>query len=82
MQRDSRINLAGSISSVTLAEIFSSGGFYFFSGRFSNANLEEFGSRLVHYFPYSLQSFAFWMGVVMVVHVAFALTRVSSHRQA
>jgi hypothetical protein len=61
--------LGGSLlASVTLAEIFSSGGFYFFSGRFADTSLLEFGSRLLMYFPDSLQSFAFWMIVAMGVH--------------
>jgi hypothetical protein len=57
------------LGSVTLAELFSSGGFYFFSGRFVDISLAEFGGRLVKYFPYSLQSFAFWMGIAIAVHV-------------
>jgi hypothetical protein len=60
------------LAGVMLAEVFSSGGFYFFSGRFADTNLAEFGSRLLMYFPYSLQSFVFWMSVAMIVHAAFS----------
>jgi hypothetical protein len=73
---------ASLLGSVALAEIFSSGGFYFFSGRFADTSLVEFGSRLLMYFPYSLQSFAFWAGVAIAVHVAFALMQSSKHHQA
>jgi hypothetical protein len=63
------------LAGVALAEIFSSGGFYFFSGRFADTSLTEFGSRLLMYFPYSLQSFAFWMAIAVAVHVVFSLTQ-------
>ncbi|HQR51140.1 MAG TPA: hypothetical protein PKW44_05840 [Methylophilaceae bacterium] len=66
---------ASLLSGVVLAEIFSSGGFYFFSGRFADTNLAEFGNRLLMFFPYSLQSFAFWTGVAIVVHVVMALSQ-------
>lgn len=59
----------------TLAEMFSSGGFYFFSGRFAETSMSEFATRLVQYFPYSLQSFAFWVSVLAIVHIAFVLAR-------
>jgi hypothetical protein len=69
-------------ASVTLAEIFTSGGFYFFSGRFADTSLAEFGTRLVQYFPYTLESFAFWAGVALIVHVALALVRGEARKQA
>jgi hypothetical protein len=75
--------LVGSLAvGVTLAEVFSSGGFYFFSGRFAETSLAEFGSRLMMYFPQTLQSFAFWVGVAVIVHVAFALTMGNTKRHA
>jgi hypothetical protein len=68
--------------SVTLAEIFTSGGFYFFSGRFADTSLAEFGSRLMQYFPYTLNSFAFWAGIALIVHIAFALVQGNVRKQA
>ena len=73
---------ASLLGSVTLAEMFTSGGFYFFSGRFADTSLAEFGSRLVKYFPHTLESFAFWMGIVMVVHVALTLSQASKQHRA
>ncbi len=73
---------ASLLGSVTLAEMFTSGGFYFFSGRFVDTNVAEFAGRLVKYFPHALQSFAFWMGVAIIVHVAFVLTRAKARHQA
>jgi hypothetical protein len=56
------------------SELFSSGGFYFFGGRYVDPTLAEFGSRLVQYFPRMLSSFAFWVATATVVHLAFAYT--------
>ena len=56
-------------------ELFSSGGFYFFSGRFAAPTFSEFASRLVTYFPASLQSLAFYVGIAALLHVAFTLLR-------
>lgn len=68
--------------SVVAAEIFTSGGFYFFSGRFADTSFAEFASRLAQYFPSTLNSFAFWAGIALVVHVAFALVHGSARKQA
>ncbi|OIQ86830.1 hypothetical protein GALL_312980 [mine drainage metagenome] len=70
--------VAGSL----LAEIFSSGGFYFFSGRFADASLAGFGPLLLQYFPQSLASFAFWMGTALAVHVALTMVQAGKHRHA
>lgn len=66
--------LAGSVAiAATVSELFSSGGFYFFGGRFAETNLVEFGSRLAKYFPQQLEGIAFWLGTALVIHVIFAL---------
>lgn len=69
--------LAGAV----VCELFSSGGFYFVSGRFAEATLAEFGARLVTYFPRDLQSLAFYVGLAAVVHALFGLIRgVPAHK--
>jgi hypothetical protein len=74
--------LLGSLAvSVVAAEAFSSGGFYFFSGRFADTSLTEFAARLVQYFPYTLNSFAFWASIALIVHVAFVLMQGSARKQ-
>lgn len=66
--------LAGSVViGAALCEIISSGGFYFFSGRFVETSLVELGLRLAKYFPSSLESLAFWLGIAIVVHIVFTL---------
>lgn len=61
--------LAGSV----LAHLFSSGGFYYFSGKYADPTLVEFGQRSVKYFPSSLGTLLFYVGVALLVHVVFKL---------
>lgn len=70
----SLLPLGGSvIVAAAVSELFSSGGFYFFSGRFADPTIVEFSSRLVKYFPRQIENLGFWLGVALVVHVCFAL---------
>ncbi len=64
---------AATLAGSALCELFSSGGFYFFSGRFAEPNLAEFASRLVKYFPGSLQAIAFYILCASLLHAAFTL---------
>ncbi|MDD2933973.1 MAG: hypothetical protein PHO76_08825 [Methylotenera sp.] len=66
--------LVGSVAiAATVSELFSSGGFYFFGGRYPDPTLAVFGERLMKYFPHQLENISFWLGVALIVHVAFAL---------
>lgn len=65
---------AAALAGAAVCELVSSGGFYFFSGRFNDPTLAEFGARLVKYFPGYLQSLAFYVGIAAVVHALFGLT--------
>jgi hypothetical protein len=66
------------IVGLVLCELFSSGGFYFFSGRFEETTFVEFSERLIKFFPMYIESFLFYAGIALVTHVAFAL----AHQQA
>jgi hypothetical protein len=71
--------LAGfALGGAVLAELFSSGGFYFFSGRFAEPTLSEFIPRFVKYFPQALSSMALYLGLAASIHAAVAV----SHRGA
>lgn len=59
----------------TTCEVISSGSFYFFSGRFADTTLMEFGARLIKYFPHSIQSVLFYIAIAAVTHIVFVLTR-------
>ncbi len=71
------------LASASLCEVISSGGFYFFSGSFEATSLAEFGVRLVKYFPFNLQSMAFYVGMAVIVHLVFTLVSdsVKQHRR-
>jgi hypothetical protein len=64
------------IVGAAVSEFFSSGGFYFFSGRFEPA-LTEFGPHLARYFPMFLASMVFYVGLAAVVHAALGALGVS-----
>jgi len=51
-----------------LCELFSSGGFYFFSGRFAETTLTGFGERLIDYFPLYVESFLFYVVIAIGLH--------------
>ena len=68
--------LAGAVMiGAVVCELFSSGGFYFFSGRFAEPTLAEFAVRLMTFFPRYLQSLAFYVGIAAVVHALFGIVR-------
>jgi len=73
--------LGCALAGAVLAELFSSGGFYFFSGRFADPSLAEFIPRLARYFPAMLSSMAPYLGLAAVVHVTVAGQR-GAPRQA
>lgn len=60
---------------VSLAELLTSGGFYFFSGRFAEPTLAGFVPRFATYFPNMLGTFMLYLGAAAAVHVALAALR-------
>ncbi len=68
-------------ASATIAELCSSGGFYFFGGRYAEPTLAEFLPRLVNYFPSMLGAMALYVAVATLLH-AFVIhrTRTSAAR--
>ena len=65
-----------------IAELFSSGGFYFFGGRYANPTLVEFGARLLKYYPKQLEAIAFWIVAALIAHVVFGLAKRSVRENA
>jgi len=63
------------VAGAAVCELFSSGGFYFFSGRFAEPTLVEFGARLAKYFPSYLGSLVFYVAIAAIVHTLLALAR-------
>lgn len=65
--------LAGTVlTGAVTAELLSSGGFFFFSGRFAHPTLAEFVPRFVDYFPTMLSSFTLYLGLAAIVHLLLA----------
>jgi hypothetical protein len=49
-----------------VAEILSSGGFYFLGGRFADPTLAGFWPRLIRYLPLTLEATLIWTGVAVL----------------
>ncbi|MGH8581731.1 MAG: hypothetical protein ACREWG_02880 [Gammaproteobacteria bacterium] len=76
------VPLAGSvIVGAVVCEVLSSGGFYWFSGRFE-PSLAELGSRLVRYFPMSLASMVLYTVIVSIVHLSLATVYPDSRQRS
>ena len=58
-----------------LAELLTSGGFYFLSGRFAEPTLGAFADRLATYAPPVLAATAMWVGIAVLVDLALAARR-------
>ena len=68
------ILIASALVGTLACELISSGSFYFFSGRFPETTLVEFGARLVKYAPHGLLSMAFWIGFAALAHTVVVAT--------
>jgi hypothetical protein len=53
-----------------VSNLFSSGGFYAFSGHFPDATLAGFLPRIERYFPGTLAATLSWAGMAAIVHIA------------
>ncbi|NOQ82100.1 MAG: hypothetical protein GQ548_06220 [Methylophaga sp.] len=74
------LGLSLSVATVT-SQILSSGGFYFFSGRYTDTTLAEFGQRFIQYYPSQLSNIAFYLSVTAVIHICIVLMTKSSSQQ-
>ncbi len=75
--------LVGSVAiSAMISELFSSGGFYFLGGRYTDPTLAVFGERLMNYFPQQLEGLGFWLAAALLVHIVFVLTSDEYRAQA
>ncbi|SOD19490.1 hypothetical protein [Nitrosomonas ureae] len=61
------------ITGLTLCQLFSGGGFYFFSGRIAETNFNEFGEQLIKYFPLYVETFVFYLSIAVVIHTFLIL---------
>ncbi|MCM2330069.1 MAG: hypothetical protein NDI70_02115 [Pseudomonas sagittaria] len=74
LHRDAWSSLASLLAcllvSSVVCHLLSSGGFYFFSGRYADASLAGFLPRIVAYYPLSLQALALYVGVAALLLAA------------
>lgn len=57
------------VGAAFVAYLFSGGGFYFFSGRYTEPTLAGFLARIAEYVPRHLSNLAFYVGTGLVLHV-------------
>lgn len=66
-----------------VCELVSSGSFYFLSGRYEQTSVTEFALRFSEYFPGSLSSLVFYVGIAGAIHtlfIALSMSTVASAR--
>ena len=71
--------VAATLVGAVACELFSSGGFYFFSGRIAEPTFVAFAAQELKYFPMYSQSLAFYVGMAAVVHALFGLMQGVDH---
>ncbi len=67
------ILLASTVSGVVISQFFSSGSFYFLSGRFQETSWSTFLERLSIYTPTSLNNTLFYLSIAAVTQCGFIL---------
>ena len=71
--------VAAAVVGVTVCDLFSSGGFYFFSGRFEATTMTEFAGRVATYLPMYMKTTVIYLAVATAVHFAvLQITKVDS----
>lgn len=54
---------------ITVCDVLSSGGFYFFSERFTDTNMTEFVSRIQTYLPIFMKPTMMYLGLAALIHI-------------
>lgn len=67
------------LSSALVCQLFSSGGFYFFSGRYDTPTFPGMLERIATYYPQYLSSMALYVGAAAVIYIVL---RVYGPREA
>jgi hypothetical protein len=57
------------------AELFSSGGFYFFSGRYAEPTFVEFAHRFAKYYPSAVSNILLYVGIAAIIHILVKAVR-------
>jgi len=54
---------------ITVCDVISSGGFYWFSGRFTDTNFTEFAERIARFLPMFMKTTVIYLAVAVMVHI-------------
>jgi len=61
--------VAAALVGITICDIISSGGFYWFSGRFTDTNFSEFTGRIARFLPMFMKTTVMYLAIAAVVHI-------------
>lgn len=61
--------VGAAVVGITACDIISSGGFYWFSGRFTDVNMAEFASRIQAFLPMFMKTTMMYLGFAGVLHL-------------
>lgn len=73
---------ASVVASSFICHLFSSGGFYFFSGRYADPALAEFLPRITKYYPSYLGTLAFYVAIAAIIHIVVKALHAQHKRTA
>jgi len=62
--------IGAAVVGIAVCDMISSGGFYFFSGRFAETTLSEFATRLATYMPLFMKTTMLYLSIAAVIHLA------------
>ena len=54
---------------ITVCDVISSGGFYWFSGRFADTNVTEFAGRIARFLPMFMKTTVMYLTIGAVIHL-------------
>jgi hypothetical protein len=71
------------VIATAVSQVLSSGGIYFFSGRYTEPTFAAYGERFVTYFPSALSNIAFYIALAMAFHIIALLAEraISLHQE-
>jgi hypothetical protein len=59
------------VTATAVASLFSGGGFYWFSGRYTDPTMVEYVSRFMQSYPNQLSKLSFYIAIAAVIHISF-----------
>jgi len=71
------------VFATAVSQILSGGGFYFFSGRYTEPTIAEYGERFVTYYPSALSNIVFYLSLAIAFHIIAVLANraISIHQE-